>query len=102
MPPIDGHRVTVGLHLAAPGLGDVVCDVRCKRRFTHARPAGEDDQVGLLQPAHHAIEIVQSGGDARQLSVTLESVRGHIDRGRECLREALETAVVAAGLRQFV
>ncbi len=90
------------MHLAAPGLGDVVCDVRCKRGFAHAGPAGEDDQVGLLQSAHHAIEIVESCGDARQLSVTLEGVRRHIDRGRECLREALETAVVAAGLRQFV
>src|SRR5262245_54758722 len=29
-------------------------------------------------------------------------MRRHIDSGRKCLREALETAVVAAGLRQFV
>ena len=71
-------------------------------RFAHAGAAGEDDQVRLLQSAHHAVEIVQPGGNAGQLPVALESVRGHIDRGRERLREALEAAVVAAGLGQFV
>ena len=103
MPPFDCHRLTVWSSTSPRhALATLYADVRGKRGFAHAGTAGEDDQIGLLQTAHHAVEIVQPCGDARQLSVTLESVRGHIDRGGECLRKALETTVVAAGLRQFV
>ena len=59
-------------------------------------------EVGRLQAAHLGVEIAQAGGDARQLSVALEGLGGHVDGGRERLREALEAAVVAAGLGEFV
>ena len=39
---------------------------------------------------------------AGQLAVALIGVRRHVDGGGERLREALEAAVVAAGLGQFV
>ena len=71
-------------------------------RLAHAGAAGEDDQVGGLQAAHHAVEIVEPGGDAGELAVALEGVRRHVDRGGERLGEALEAAVVAPGLGQFV
>ena len=48
----------------------------------------EDDQVGLLQAAHHAVEIIKAGGDAGKLSIALEGVRGHVDGRGERLREA--------------
>ena len=102
MPPFDGHGVAVGAHLAAPGARDVVGDIGGERGFAHAGTAGEDDEVGRLQPAHHAVEVVEPGGDAGQLAVALEGVRRHVDRGRQRLGEALEAAVVAAGLGQFV
>ena len=102
MPPLTVTVWPSGLHLAAPGPGDVVADIGGERGFAHAGAAGEDDQVGLLQPAHHAVEIVEAGGDAGQLAVALEGVRGHVDRGGERLREALEAAVITAGLGQLV
>ena len=99
---IDGHDVAVGAHLAAPGLGDVVGDVGGERGLAHAGAAGEDDQVGRLQAAHLAVEVVQAGGEAGELAVALVGVRRHVDRGGQRLREALEAAVVAAGLGQLV
>ena len=102
MPPLTVTVWPSGLHLAAPGLGDIVGDIGGERGFAHAGAAGEDDQVGWLQAAHHAVEIVEPGGDARQLAVALKGVRGHIDGGGERLRETLEAAVVAAGLGQLV
>ena len=92
----------VGLYFALPGLGDVIGDVGGERGFAHARAAGEDDQVGLLQAAHHAVEIVQAGREARQLAVALEGMRRHVDGGGERLGETLEAAVIAAGFRQLV
>ena len=102
MPPFTVCDVAVGAHLAAPGLGDVVGDVGGERGLAHARAAGEDDEVGGLQPAHLAVEVVQAGGEARQLAVALIGARRHVDGGGERLREALEAAVVAAGLGELV
>ncbi len=102
MPPLTGDGVAVGPDFAAPGLGDVVADIGGERGLAHAGTAGEDDQVGRLQAAHHAVEVVEAGGDARQFAVALVGVRGHVDGGGERLGEALEAAVVAAGFGQFV
>ena len=102
MPPLAVIVWPSALHLAAPGFGDVVADVGGERAFAHAGAAGEDDQVGRLQAAHHAVEIVEPGGDARQLAVALVGVRRHVDRGGQRLGEALEAAVIAAGLGQLV
>jgi hypothetical protein len=71
----------------SPRLGDVVADIGGKRAFAHAGPSGQDDQVGRLQAAHHAVEIVEPGGQARQLAVALEGVRGHVDGGGQRLRK---------------
>ena len=49
-----------------------------------------------------AVEIAQAGGDAGKVSVALVGVRGHVDRGGERIREALEAAVVFAGLGDLV
>ena len=99
---IDGCRYgrRAGPRRARPG--DVVGDVGGERGLAHAGAAGEDDQVGGLQAAHLGVEIVQAGGEAGQLAVALIGVRGHVDGGGERLREALEAAVVAAGLGELV
>ena len=83
-------------------LGDVVGDVGGERGLAHAGAAGDDDQVGRLQAAHLGVEVVQAGGEARQLAVALIGARRHVDRGGERLREALEAAAVAAGLGELV
>ena len=56
----------------------------------------------MLQAAHHSVEIIEPRGDTRQFAVALEGVSGHVDRGRECLGEALKATVVSAGLGEFV
>ena len=48
------------------------------------------------------VEIVQAGGEAGELAVALIGARRHVDGGGERLREALEAAVVAAGLGELV
>ena len=99
---IDGFHGAVGLNLRAMRLRDVVGDVGGERGLAHAGTAGDDDQVGRLQAAHLGVEIAQARGDARQLSVALKRFRRHIDRDRQRLRKALEAAVIAAGLGQFI
>ena len=94
--------MSVGLDLALPGARDVVADVGGERAFAHAGSAGQNDQIRRLQTAHHAVELVEPGGEPRQLAVALEGVRGHVDGGGQRLREKLEAAVVAPGLGQFV
>ena len=98
------HRrdVPVGPHVAAPGLCDVVGEVGGERRLSHAGPARDDDQVGRLQPAHHAIEVAHAGREAGQLAVALIGVGRHLDRGGEGLGEPLEAAVIAAGLGKLI
>ncbi len=61
---VDGDGMAVGLYFAAPGAGDVVADIGGERGLAHAGTAGDDDQVGRLQAPHHAVEIVEPGGDA--------------------------------------
>ena len=73
-----------------------------ERGLAHAGAAGQDDEVGVLQPAHHAVEVAQAGGEPGQLAVALIGVRRHVDRGGQRLGEALEAAVVAAGLGELV
>ena len=55
-----------------------------------------------LQAAHHAVEVVEAGRDAGELAVALEGFGGHVDGAAQCVREALEAALVAALLGEFV
>ena len=98
------HRLdgAVGLLLAGIGLGDVEGDVGGERRLAHAGPPGEDHEVGGLQPSHLAVEVLEPGRDPRQLAVALVGGRRHVDGDREGVGEALEAAVVLAGLGELV
>ena len=44
--------------------GRVVADVQRERRFAHARPGGQDDELLGLKPAGDVIEIEEARGDA--------------------------------------
>ena len=56
----------------------------------------------MLQSAHLGIEVAQAGRDARQAAVALVGVRRHVDGGGQRIREALEAAVITAGLGDLV
>src|SRR5438445_402619 len=72
--------------------GDV-CGERC---LAHRRAAGEDDQIGGMQPAELLVEIDKVRRDADRLAVTLERGFRHRDcagqRARERLRPAFRFA----------
>ena len=59
-------------------------------------------KIGGLQAAHHAVEIVQAGGDAGQAPVTLLGVGRHVDGDGQRVGKALEPAFVAAGFRDRI
>ena len=101
MPPFTDLDAAVRAHLAFPRLGDVVGDVGGERGLAHAGAAGEDDEVGALQAAHHAVEVGEAGGEPGELAVALIGVRRHLDGGGQRLGEALEAAVVVAGLGEL-
>ena len=99
---VDGVDVAVGAHLAAPGARHVVGDVGGERGLAHAGAAGDDDQVGRLQAAHLAVEVLEPGREAGQLAVALIGARRHVDGGGERGLEFLEAAAVASGLGELV
>ncbi len=80
------------------GLGDIEGDIGGERRLAHAGTARDDDEIGLLQAAHFLVEILEPGRHAREMSVALIGAVGHVYRDGQRIGEALEAAVVAAGL----
>src|SRR5213075_1312645 len=57
---------------AAIGLCGAEGDVCGERCLPHRRAAGEDDQIGGMQPAEFLVEIDKVRRDADRLAVTLE------------------------------
>ena len=102
MPPSMRLIAPSGCALADVGLGDVEGDVGGERGLAHGGAAGEDDEVGGLQAAHHAVEVVDAGRDAGELAVALEGFGGHVDGAAQGVGEALEAALVAARFGELV
>ena len=94
------HAVGAGPALIGPG--DVEGDVGGERRLAHAGTARENDEVGGLQAAHVAVEIGEAGRDPAERPLALVGPGGHVDRDLERVGEALEAAVVAAGLGDLI
>ena len=92
----------VGAGPALVGPGDIEGDVGGERRLPHARAPGEDDEVGRLQAAHVAVEIGEAGRDAGKGSFALVGSRRHVDGQLQRVGEALEAAVVTAGLGDLI
>ena len=102
MPPFGGLDRSVRPRSAFVRFGDVEGDVGGERRFPHAGAAGEDDEVGRLQPAHIAVEIREPRGDAAQRTVALISAGGHVDGGFERIGKSLEAAVISTSLGDLI
>ena len=108
-PAIHGRLGSVSFGSGPEGFGDVESDVGRKRRLTHGWPAGEHDQVGTLQAAHHAIEINEPGGEAGQSAIAFVGARRHLDgvgcrvaeRHEARAIFALVSKVVKARFRRF-
>ena len=99
---VDRVDMAVGAHLAAPSPRHVVGDVGGERGLAHAGTAGDDDQVGGLQPAHLGVEVPEAGRQARELAVALVGARRHVDGGGQRAFEFLEAAAVAPDLGEVV
>ncbi len=63
----DGHDVAVVD-------GGVLRDVDSEGGFAHGGPRGDDDELGLLEAAGHAIEFGEMGGEAGDLAAFLIEV----------------------------
>ena len=63
-----GDGAAVGARHRLVGAHGVEGDVGGERGLAHRRPAGEDDQIGRVQPAELLVEIDKAGGDADRLA----------------------------------
>src|SRR5262249_54028125 len=72
---VHGVDMSVGAYFATPGARDVVGNVGGERGLAHAGAAGDDDQIGRLQAAHLAIEVLEAGCQPRELSLALIGAR---------------------------
>ncbi len=79
---------------------DVLADVQRERGLAHARPAGDDHEVALLQPGGHGVEIAVAGrhaGDVARVVAAVEEV-DPLHHLREQLMDVVEAAA-GAGAR---
>ncbi len=76
-------------------------DVRGERRLPHRRPAGEDEQIGVVQAAQQAIQASQASGHTAQFPSPLVRRLRTLDRAHEAAAECCEAAIGVA-LRQLV
>src|SRR5262249_59951946 len=94
--------MSIGAHLAAPGARDVVGDVGGKCGLAHPWAAGDDDEIGGLQAAHLAVEVLEAGCQAGELSFALVSARRHVDGGGERSLEFMKSAVITPYLGALI
>ena len=86
----------VVLRLRPVHLRDVEGDVGRQRRLAHRRAARENDKVGILQPAHHAVEVRQARRKPGQAAIALIRLGRHLDRlGRRVAKRHEARAVLA-------
>ena len=62
------RRLDPVLLIAHAAAGGVERDVGGERALAHARTAGEDDQVGLVQAADLGVDALKPGGDAGKMA----------------------------------
>ena len=95
------HRA-IGLVLGLVGLGDVIGDVGGERGLAHGGAAGEDDEVGGLQPAHFFIEVLEARRNAGKPAIALVGAGGHVDGIGQGAGEGMEALAVFAGFGEAV
>ena len=98
MARVFGGHVRGPLHRLRACAGDVEGDIGGECCLSHRRAAGQDDQVGRLQPTHLGVEPREAGGNAGEMSVALVGVAGHLDGGRQGIVEGEEPLAVLVRL----
>jgi hypothetical protein len=87
----------IGLVAPQP-VGRIEGDVGDERGLAHARAAGEDDKVRIVQPADLLVHRGKAGGLARDVAARKQRLLDHFQRGARGHAEALR---LVAGLRPF-
>ncbi len=73
-----------------------------QRGLSHRWAAGEDQQVGRMQPAEQLVHVVEARRHAGELALAPERGVGGVDRGLERGAEGLQPGLDLAGRRQIV
>ena len=60
-------------------IADVLGDVQHQARLAHRGTAGDDDQVRLLEPGGHAVQVLVAGGDAGDGALVLVELLDHLE-----------------------
>ncbi|MNQ76957.1 hypothetical protein D3C85_918090 [compost metagenome] len=84
------------------GAGHVEGHVGGERRLAHRRTTREDKKVGGVQAAQLAVQVVQAGGQTRQLALTLIGFARHFDGAGQGGREVDEARRRLARLSQRI
>jgi hypothetical protein len=84
--------------IAPQPVGRIEGDVGDERGLAHARAAGEDDEVRIVQPADLLVHRGKAGGLARDVAARKQRLLDHFQRGARGHAEALR---LVAGLRPF-
>ena len=95
-------RLDAVLGVAQEALRGGESDVGRQRALAHARPPGDDDQVGAVQAADLGVQAVEPGGDPGQMAAAVERPLGHLDRQLGRFAERLGLALGAALLGDLV
>ena len=92
------HRLlgAVLLRGGPEGFGNIESDVGGKRRLSHRGTSRQHDQIGVLQAAHHAVEIDQARGKAGQPAISLIGAGGHFDGVGRGVAERHEAGTIFA------
>ncbi len=99
---VHGLAPAVRRRLPAIVARHVEGDVGRQRRLAHRRSAREDQKVGGVQAAQLLVQVVQTGGQARQLALALIGLARHFDGARQRLREGHEARRRLARLGQGI
>jgi hypothetical protein len=86
------------LHVADVTLGGVEGDVGGERGLAHARAAGEDDEIAVVEAAGLGVDQLEAGGDAGEAAAGVERLFGHLHGQAGGLGESLDVALAAAFL----
>ena len=90
------------LHVLEVAARGVERDVGGERGLAHARAAGEDDQVRIVEAAGLGVDRIEAGGEAGKAAAGVERLLGHLHGHAGRHREALDRAFAAAFLGDAV
>jgi hypothetical protein len=86
------------LQIAVEPLRRVERNVGRERRLAHARAAGEDEEIGMVESAGLGVDAVKAGGDSGEAAARVERLFGHFHGHARRLGEGLHRSLAAAFL----